>query len=70
LLSEYFAACDLHIKKIEQCRRKKTIYWKNGVEEEEEEKRIENLSKFCSKLPASHKAEINRTKNQSLKTEA
>ncbi len=68
-LCEYFAACDLHIKKIEQCRRKKTTYWKNE-EEEEEEKRIENLSEFCSKLAESHKAEINRTKNQSLKTEA
>jgi hypothetical protein len=59
------------MKKIEKCRRKKTIYWKDEEEaEEEEKKRIENLSKFCSKLAASHKAEINRTKNQSLKTEA
>jgi hypothetical protein len=68
-LWEYFAACDLHIKKIEQWRRKKTIYWKTE-EEEEKKKRIENLSKFCNKLAASHKAEINRTKNQSLKSEA
>lgn len=69
-LCEHFAACDLHIKKIEQCRRKKTIYWKNEEEEDEEKKRIENLSKFCSKLAASHRAEINRIQNQSLKTEA
>lgn len=68
-LCEYFAACDLHIKKIEQCRRKKTIYWRNEEEEDEEKKRIENLSKFCSKLAASHRAEINRIQNQSLKTE-
>jgi hypothetical protein len=42
-LCEHFAACDLHIKKIEQCRRKKTIYWKNEEEEDEEK----NASKTC-----------------------